>query len=111
MTAMASGDFVAIVAASSSRESRAGSWPVQDSQAGQGLALDEFQAGPAAGGDVTKCAVAEAEGVDGRAGVAAPDQAERLAADHRRGHGPGAVGVRSQFEDAHRAVPEDRLGP
>src|SRR5262249_6854364 len=71
--------------------------------------LDEFEGGAAAGGDVGDF-VGETCLLDGGDGIAATDDAEGAGAGDGIGDGEGTMGEGWALEDAHRAVPEDRLG-
>src|SRR5579863_9427853 len=75
----------------------------------QGLALDEFQEGAAASGDIGN-AVLDAVLFDGREGVAAAGKRERLAARDGAGDGARALAELLEFEHPYGAVPDDGAG-
>ena len=88
----------------------------QDSSGGnrgharQDVALEQLEAGAAAGRDVID-AVGEAGLRDGRDRVAAADDGVARAGGDRLGHGARAGGERRELEGAHRAVPEHGARP
>ena len=57
-----------------------------------------------------RSALVEAELAHGRGRVTAADDRQAVDLGQGLGHGPGALGEGSGLEDAHRPVPEDRLG-
>src|SRR5690554_7000318 len=81
----------------------------QNRDAGKDLALEVLKAGAATGGDVVELVLVEAEHADRGGGVAAPDDGEAPGVLHRLGDGLGAGGEGVELEDAHGAVPHDRL--
>ena len=89
-----------------------GAGVLQDGDAGQHLALEELEAGAAAGRDVRE-AIGELQLLDRGHGVTAADHDRRavvgLGREEAR-HGARAVPEGGHLEDAQRAVPEDRLG-
>jgi hypothetical protein len=85
---------------------------LEDGDAGQFLALEEFEGGTAAGGDVAEPVLVEAEGAHGRGRVATADDGEgagRRGVDDRLGDPTGPVGEGGELEHAHRTVPEHGL--
>src|ERR1700733_5825859 len=76
---------------------------------GKLLAFDEFQESAAAGGYVRN-AVFDAVFLDGRQGIAAARQRKRLAAGNGGGQRARALAELSEFEYAHRAIPQYRSG-
>ena len=72
------------------------------------LALEQLERGAAAGGD-PRDAVGDAGLVDGAHRVAAADDREAVAVGDRPRDRERALGEARPLEDAHRAVPEDRL--
>src|SRR6478609_1688270 len=83
----------------------------QRCHAGQDFPFEEFEGRAAACGNEGHLVI-ETELVDGRDGVAAADDGDRVAGGHGLGNGAGALGEAFNFEHAHRAVPDDgfRLG-
>src|SRR5713101_642227 len=75
----------------------------------QDLAFQQFQRGAAAGGDEGH-AFRDAGPVHGQRRVRAADDGQRIGVGHRVGDRHRAAREGVLFEDAHRAVPEDRLG-
>src|SRR5688572_29169257 len=73
-------------------------------------ALEVLQRRAAAGADVAVGLLVEAQLADGGRGVPAPDDGEPVDGGDRRGDPAGARLEGGQFEDAHRAVPEDGPG-
>src|SRR5450830_2164099 len=85
---------------------------LQDCDAGEGLALEELQAGAAAGGDVTETGLVEAEDAYGRGGVATTDDRERAVragVDESLSDCTGARRERLELEHAGRTVPDNGL--
>src|SRR6478672_9848352 len=83
----------------------AGTSVLQDRQAGQGLALEELQAGASPGGDVGEAALVYAERADRGSAVSAADDGQGVVeVGDRLGHPARASGVRRHLEHAHRAV-------
>src|SRR3954453_7240836 len=72
------------------------------------LAFEQLERGAAAGRDPGD-PVGEAHLLDRADGVAAADDRVGAGVRHRVGDGLRAVGEARELEDAHRAVPEDRL--
>ncbi len=80
----------------------------QSGNAGEGLALEEFEARAAAGGDMAHL-VAEAELIDRGSGIAAADDRSAFALRAGARNGFGALCESVHLENAHRAVPDDGL--
>ena len=76
---------------------------------GQLLALEQLERGAAARRDVGDL-VGDAALVHGRDRVAAAHDRQRLGRGDRLGDRQGSARERLRLEDAHRSVPEDRLG-
>src|SRR4029453_11773700 len=77
--------------------------------AGQGLALEQLEAGPAAGGQVVD-PVGQAERGQGGGRVAPADHGVAVGGGHRLGDRLGAGGEGGQLEHAHGPVPEHGAG-
>src|SRR5690606_12010455 len=80
----------------------------QDVHGREGVTLDEFQEGTAAGGDVGDVLL-DAVFLDGGHGFAATGDGEALVAGDGARHGFGALGELGEFKDTDGAVPEDGL--
>src|SRR5215207_7596895 len=83
---------------------------IENGQTRQRLAFQIFQAGTAACRDMTELVIPETKITDHGGSVATTDdrQSIDLGGSLRDGPGPGSEAL--PFRDAHRPVPEDRLG-
>ena len=73
------------------------------------LSFEHFQRRAAAGGDV-RYFVGKAELLDSRCGVAAADDGDAVCIGNCLSDSNGSLGEGRHFGNAHRAVPDNRLG-
>ena len=82
---------------------------VEYGQARESLALQIFQAGTAAGRDMTELVVGEAKITNRGCRIATADHRQTIDLGEGPRYGLGARGEALPFRDAHGPVPEDRL--